>query len=555
MKEKIQKLTEEIKKELKDRLSSPDFQEVLEKIKSSGDSGTFEVVVSTNEMDRQGEIIDQNGWELDFYRMNPIVLWAHDYNSLPIGVCDEIFVKDGKLIARGRFAPEEANPFAQQVRKLYDMKIVRATSVGLIPKEVHDGVITKAELLEFSFVPVPANPFALSLKEIEKANLNVSMLKMKGLNISVKASVPFEETAKAPEDREWDVNRAEESLRRWASSDGSGDPDKIDWEKYRRGFAWYDAENKETFGAYKLPHHEVIDGELKVVWRGVAAAMAALMGARGGVDIPNDEWDSVYNHLAKHYKQFEKEPPEKKEVVITKPEPEVTDNYIIIRVKDPEYFDQESFRTIDISVDKGIKATIGCKNGEFSGGKCNIQTEVQRFLFDRDKWTIEDAQRWVDEHKSESYQTVDTEPSINVSKAMLVKEAIDGMKAEINQVLEKYSGEIIKYVDESYSPDKPEGKNYIRKNQLVKEKIDQLLESIAALQELLKEVNLRGGEPEEGEKENSPGKTKVEPVGLEKIKADLDLYIAVRNILRGVDNAIEKSLRDLKSVAKNKITK
>jgi hypothetical protein len=37
--------------------------------------------------------------------------------------------------------------------------------------------------------------------------------------------------------------------------------------------------------------------------------MAALMGARGGVHIPDEDRKPVYNHLAKHYEQFDREPP------------------------------------------------------------------------------------------------------------------------------------------------------------------------------------------------------------------------------------------------------
>jgi|Deesub1362A_J573_1020465.scaffolds.fasta_scaffold03185_2 hypothetical protein len=108
----------------------------------------------------------------------------------------------------------------------------------------------------------------------------------------------------------WDADAAVRRIRKWASSDGSGDKEKINWKKYREAFAWYDASDPENFGSYKLPHHDVEDGKLVVVWRGVVAAMAALMGARGGVDIPDSDRKAVYNHLAAHYEQFEKEAPE-----------------------------------------------------------------------------------------------------------------------------------------------------------------------------------------------------------------------------------------------------
>ena len=126
-----------------------------------------------------------------------------------------------------------------------------------------------------------------------------------------KAAVSFAPTTAAPEDTGWDGAAATGRIAGWASSDGSGDKDKIDWGKYRRGFAWYDGENAEDFGAYKLPHHDISEGSLVVVWNGVEAAMGALLGARGGVDIPEEDKDAVYSHLSRHYEQFDRESPTK----------------------------------------------------------------------------------------------------------------------------------------------------------------------------------------------------------------------------------------------------
>jgi len=121
------------------------------------------------------------------------------------------------------------------------------------------------------------------------------------------AAIPFEETVKVPEDRGWDVDAAEARVRSWA---GGSDKEKINWGKYRRAFAWYDRSASEEFGSYKLPHHDIINGRLSVVWRGVSAAMGALLGARGGVDIPDGDRRGVYNHLARHYRQYEKNVPD-----------------------------------------------------------------------------------------------------------------------------------------------------------------------------------------------------------------------------------------------------
>jgi hypothetical protein len=89
--------------------------------------------------------------------------------------------------------------------------------------------------------------------------------------------------------------------------------DKGGWAAVRDAHAWYDdgdGDPPEKRTAYKLPHHEVVGDRIVVVWRGVAHAMNVLRGGRGGVRIPEREKSDVYRHLAKHYEQFDEEPPD-----------------------------------------------------------------------------------------------------------------------------------------------------------------------------------------------------------------------------------------------------
>lgn len=123
-------------------------------------SGGFSVIASTPAVDRQGESIDQNGWDLTNYKNNPVILWAHDYSSLPIAKANNTGVVDNQLVQDGEFA---SHSFAQEVKQAYIDGFLNTVSVGFIPLERNGNVITKAELLEVSFVPVPANPQALSL--------------------------------------------------------------------------------------------------------------------------------------------------------------------------------------------------------------------------------------------------------------------------------------------------------------------------------------------------------------------------------------------------------
>jgi len=60
-------------------------------------------------------------------------------------------------------------------------------------------------------------------------------------------------------------------------------------------------------------------------------------------------------------------------------------------------------RTIEIDAAKGIKAVIGCPKGKFEKGKCTVGTEVQSYLFAREKgWTMTKAEEWFEKSKRET---------------------------------------------------------------------------------------------------------------------------------------------------------
>jgi HK97 family phage prohead protease len=133
-------------------------------IKISAKENGFKFVASSEAVDRHGEVIKQDGWLLERYKSNPVILWGHDHYKLPIGKSDNVYVdNENRLIVEGTFASKEANPLADNVRMLYNEGMINTVSVGFIPLEMNGNIITKAELLEISLVTVPANPEAVSL--------------------------------------------------------------------------------------------------------------------------------------------------------------------------------------------------------------------------------------------------------------------------------------------------------------------------------------------------------------------------------------------------------
>ena len=115
-------------------------------------------------------MIKAEGWELDNYRSNPVVLWSHRHDLLPVGKSVDIWIENGALMVPIEFAPTE---FAQQIRRLFEEGFLRGVSVGFralksSPRSGSNGslrrgtIFERRELLEISAAPVLMHPFALA---------------------------------------------------------------------------------------------------------------------------------------------------------------------------------------------------------------------------------------------------------------------------------------------------------------------------------------------------------------------------------------------------------
>jgi phage head maturation protease len=318
--------------------------------RSTSDDRRASAVITSLSVDRAGSIVDPAGIDFRSYIANPVVLLNHN-QDMPIGRTEKLIrpsTKD-KIIATWNFAPGDISPIAEWAWRMWKEGYLNATSIGFLPLKIlsaeeldgqyaglefTDVVFVEAELIEFSVVTLPMNRDALRLDEekkywsavvrrscdgpksvwgeLIKASLGEGpnmakqqqptdeVIRIEPPRLLVKRGViSYEEahpegTPKAPEDEPWD---------------GPAEVAQADVEDLKIMCAWYDSDYPDLKGSYKLPHHRAT-GRHAVVWRGVVAAMASLLGARTPLDVPDEDRPGIYTHLVKHYGEFDRPPPE-----------------------------------------------------------------------------------------------------------------------------------------------------------------------------------------------------------------------------------------------------
>lgn len=153
-----------------------------------GDDEVYRFIASTANVDRMGDVIEQDSWQLEAWKSNPVILYEHKHPVVGVGVD---IAKGSDLKVAIRFDDHPVNPTGQLAAHQHRTGIRRALSVGFIPhesvsrKDLPEGhparvadpnvpkwaagyVFRGSELLEISTVSVPANRDALQLSALSK---------------------------------------------------------------------------------------------------------------------------------------------------------------------------------------------------------------------------------------------------------------------------------------------------------------------------------------------------------------------------------------------------
>ena len=356
-------------------------------------------IVSTDQIDAYNTIVDPDGARVSGYMNYASVLFNHDSGSL-IGNTDEVVQNQNNIEAEWRFLPEGVSDLADKVWNLYKEGWLNGYSIGFVPLEWEDDTVddvdilrfTKWEMKEFSLTSVPANSGALArnsdaletFRDVQNSGsssfyLDFNPLKREGDHEYERGMQLYDSgTTKYDIDRdgdgaafreirtvpsyqdhpianvdEWDESRARDQIARWA---GGPDKEDIDWDKFKKGFFWYNESESDNKTAYSFPYVYIIDGEPKAADRGIYAVASYLDQG----DIPEDAKSTIRNQLEKYYDKMDETAPWNEDNTKSKEVNMTEEEMGELAEKIGDEFDQRVSDLVENDIDlEGLKSRIG----------------------------------------------------------------------------------------------------------------------------------------------------------------------------------------------------
>lgn len=390
---------------------------VQEKIVTEGlQEGQVKHWISTVSIDTYGEVMLPKGAQLKYYKKNPMVLWGHDYREPEnvMGTNLEIEAVDTGLMALTQFALSEEK--AARVYRLYKGKHLRMWSVGFIPikgmkpepkkpkKDVDfeklyewlpnpeevQWIHQKWRLLEYSAVPVGANPDALT----------IAVKSIGGPDDMVEECKSFEECL---------LKQIEES-KTIIDLGGLSKDDPKEEERKKE-----EAEKKKSEAAKELIDKGIIEsveelneiiksgegGVFAVSEESVEALIEFVKNIKGEEDFEYDpdeeglEWDSGEGVDPETFKKEYEEGKKIDDDEVTKPLP----NTHSCRLVDPEKFKKGSFKSYSRTAGNG-------KEYRVIAGRLKGKTKMteQSFRYTKDTWSASEAKKHCTDHKGIKFE-------------------------------------------------------------------------------------------------------------------------------------------------------
>lgn len=258
------------------------------------------------EPDSYGDIVDRGAFKKTIKERFPKgsikMLWQH---REPLGMPVELTEDSRGLHFEAKITDTQ---FGRDCLAYIKDGVVNTMSIGYstIKHEIDDGGddevrhLKEVKLFEISPVTFPANENATitGVKEL----IDRQLKPFKHLFIDpVKRVIPFQNLSLGSREARWQSTQAERRVRAWADAEDGPN------EKYRSAFLWFDSENPDNFTSYKLQIGDIVDGRMVALPRGIFAVAGVLMGARGGVDIPESDQDSIRRQLNRYYAKMREE--------------------------------------------------------------------------------------------------------------------------------------------------------------------------------------------------------------------------------------------------------
>jgi HK97 family phage prohead protease len=244
---------------------------------------TFEGYASTfNNIDHGDDVVIRGAFANSLAKNSQVpILWQHQMSE-PVGISVQLYEDAQGLFIKGNLPKDDT---LVSGRIIPQMKIgsIKEMSIGFFTKNFDmskDGIrlLKEIELMEVSLVTKAMNSQAL-----------VSGFK----SFAGTTKLPL-----APRDRSWDSTQAEQRIKEYTNSIEAPNQD------YRKYFMYFDGQNANLFGSYKLLFTDIINGEPHIIPKAIFSIAGILNGARGGVDITDADKNRIKPVINQLYKRM-----------------------------------------------------------------------------------------------------------------------------------------------------------------------------------------------------------------------------------------------------------